>query len=195
MLTLSSIAPISPQIAVCDSDSQMIDLWLSGKSANTQQAYRRDIDLFLAFIEGKPLQRVTLNDFQAYRQAIESQGWAESSVRRRLNAVKSLITFGHTIGVLAVNAAKPERIGKGKEKISQRILPESAILKMLHSYQGKQRDRAILKFLYASGCRCSEAIGLKWEDCQELDSGNCRVTVHGKGSKTRVILLNGEVWQ
>lgn len=195
MLTITELPTLTPTIALCDSDTQMIDLWLSGKAKNTQQAYRRDIDLFLAFLEAKPLQRVTLNDFQEYRKALNSQGWAESSVQRRLNAVKSLLTYGHTIGVLAVNAAKPEKVGKGKDKISQRILPESAILRMLHTYKGSERDRVILLFLYASGCRCSELLSLTWEDCQELDSGNARITIYGKGGKTRVILLGAEIWQ
>jgi integrase/recombinase XerD len=51
-----------------------------------------------------------------------------------------------------------------------------------------------LVFLYASGCRCSELRFLTWEDCQELDNENARVTIHGKGNKTRVILVSSDVW-
>lgn len=181
-------------IATVGSDAQLIDLWLSGKSPNTREAYRRDIDYFLQFIEGKALQQVTLNDFQAYRQAIAALGWAESTVARRLNAVKSLLTYGNKIGVLAVNCALPEKVAKGKDTLSQRILPESAVLRMLHGFQGSERDRTILRFLYATGCRASEVTALTWADATEQDEGTARLTIHGKSNKTRVILLSAETW-
>lgn len=194
-MKLSDFPATIETIATVGSDEQLIELWLSGKSENTRQAYRRDIDYFLQFIEGKPLQQVTLNDFQAYRQAIAALGWTESTVARRLNAVKSLLTYGHQIGALAVNCALPEKIRKGKDTLSQRILPESAVLRMLHGFKGSERDRAILWFLYATGCRASEAIALTWADVTEQDQGTARLTIHGKGSKTRVLLLATDSWK
>lgn len=189
------IAITTPAIATVEDDQQLIEMWLSDKSANTREAYRRDANYFLAFLDGKPLQVVTLNDFQAYRQALKQQDWAESTIHRRLNAVRSLMTYGHRIGVLAVNVTTAEKLKKPKDSISQRILPESTILKMLHTYKGSDRNRAMLFFLYGSGCRASELVGLTWADCQEEDNGNARITIHGKGGKTRVILVGAEVWQ
>lgn len=194
MLKLSSEALPVIAIATCENDAQMIEMWLSDKSVNTRKSYRRDVDYWLKFLEGKPMQRVTLNDFQAYRRALEAQRWAESTVLRRLNAVRSLLTYGHRIGVLAVNVAKPEKLSKPKDQISQRILPESVVLRMLHGYRGSDRNQAILFMLYATGLRASELCGLSWGDCQQQDDGNARVTVHGKGNKTRVILVEAEVW-
>ncbi|MGI9609582.1 MAG: tyrosine-type recombinase/integrase, partial [Acidimicrobiia bacterium] len=49
-----------------------------------------------------------------------------------------------------------------------------------------RRDRAILEFLYATGARVSEAVGLDLEDV-ELDSGTAIVT--GKGDKQRLVPL------
>ena len=48
------------------------------------------------------------------------------------------------------------------------------------------RDRAILEFCYASGCRASEAVNLKLEDAR-LDDAYCRC--FGKGSKERIVHL------
>lgn len=96
--------------------------------------------------------------------------------------------------VLVVNVAKPEKLSRPKDQISQRILPESMVLRMLHGYEGSDRNRAILFTLYATGLRASELCGLSWGDCQQQDDGNARVTVHGKGNKTRVILVGAEIW-
>lgn len=193
-----AVAPITsslaPSIATVGSDSQLIDLWLHGKSKNTADAYRRDVDYFLAFIESKPLQLVTLNDVQAFQDALTDRGYSEGTIKRRMNAVKSLLRYGHDLGALAVNAAKPLKVRKGKETLSERILTESQVMKLIHNFKGSNRDRLILKFLYATGCRVSELVALTWENCQRCDDGKGKITIHGKGDKTRIILVSAEVW-
>lgn len=195
MLAIKELSTLTYSIATVGSDQQLIDLWLHGKSRNTQQAYRRDIDYFLAFIDGKPLQTVTLNDVQSYDIALRQQGYAEGTVKRRLNAVKSLLKYGHELGALAVNAAKPFKVRKGNDRLSERILTESQVQRMIHGFKGTERDRLILKFLYATGCRVSELVGLTWESCKTLDDGKGEITIHGKGSKTRIILIGAELWE
>lgn len=194
MLAIREPIAITTTIATVGSDQQLIDLWLHGKSHNTQDAYRRDVGYFISFIEGKPLQVVTLNDLQAYDAALRQQGYSEGTVKRRLNAVKSLLRYGHELGALAVNAAKPLKIRKGADRLPERILTESQVQRMIHGFKGSDRDGLILKFLYATGCRVSELVGLTWENCRTLDDGKGELTIHGKGDKTRTILVSAEVW-
>jgi integrase/recombinase XerD len=49
------------------------------------------------------------------------------------------------------------------------------------------RDRAILALMYATGCRVSEAVGLRLRDVH-LNEGYCRCL--GKGNKERMVSLN-----
>jgi integrase/recombinase XerD len=49
-----------------------------------------------------------------------------------------------------------------------------------------RRDRAILEFFYATGCRCSELVNLKLLDIHEAE-GYCLCT--GKGNKQRAVPL------
>ena len=49
------------------------------------------------------------------------------------------------------------------------------------------RDRAVLTFLYATGCRASEVAGMRMTDVH-LDEGFCRCL--GKGNKERMVSLN-----
>jgi integrase/recombinase XerD len=46
------------------------------------------------------------------------------------------------------------------------------------------RDRALLEFLYGTGARVSEAVGL---DVDDIDSAAKSILLHGKGGKDRVV--------
>src|SRR3569832_1891464 len=98
---LTRIAPGQPtppkKPANCDTDSELIDLWLfTNKSPNTRGAYQRDISYFLAFVQGKPLTAIKLNDLVAYQLALtSSMRLSKRSVARRLLAVKSLLTYAY----------------------------------------------------------------------------------------------------
>lgn len=65
--------------------------------------------------EMKPRPFVTLNDVQAFASALEEQGYSANTICRRLGAVKSLLSYGHSIGVLPVNVGAPLKSSKGKE--------------------------------------------------------------------------------
>jgi len=55
------------------------------------------------------------------------------------------------------------------------------------------RNRAILLVFYTGGFRVAELCGMKWSDLQPRDSSG-QITVFGKGSKTRTVLLPSSVW-
>jgi integrase/recombinase XerD len=182
-------------IATVEDDTQLIDLWLhNDKSPKTREEYRRDVNFFLAFLNGKPLQTVTLNDVQGYAQALELKGYAVSTQQRKIKAVKSLLSFGCRIGVLAVNVGELLKAPKGKDTLAERILTESQVLTMI-ALTEKQRDRVLIRFLYATGARVSELSRLKWRDVQESNQGRGQVTLFGKGNKTRAVVFSAETWK
>lgn len=181
-------------IATVDDDHQMIDLWLHGKSENTVQAYQRDVACFMIYLKGKTLQLVTLNDLQGFHRELLDAGESLTTVNRRMSAVKSLLKFGHRIGVLAVDVGHALQLRTPEDTKSSRILRESEVMRLIHGYRGSDRNRSILEFLYVTGCRVSELVNLTWEQCQSLDDGKARVRIFGKGNKTRWVLLPESVW-
>ena len=182
-----------PTLAECKNNDELIELWLHGKSPHSQRAYRRDVGYFLGFIEMKPLPLVVLNDVQAFASAIEAQGYSSNTILRRLSAVKSLLSYGHCIGVLPVNVGAPLTAPKGKETLGERILTESQVLTMI-ALTPSVRDRVLIRFLYAVGCRVSELCQLKWRDLTEASHGCGQVTLFGKGRKTRTVIFSAETW-
>jgi integrase/recombinase XerD len=182
-----------PTLAIADDTNQLVELWLHGKSPHSQDAYRRDVHSFLAFIECKALQLVTVNDVQAFSKALASQGYSPSTQCRKLSAVKSLLAYGHRIGILPVNAGGPVPQPKVKDGLAQRILSESQCLTMI-ALETNERNRALIRFLYATGARVSEVCDLKWQDLRQSPDGKGMATLFGKGGKTRTVAFSRETW-
>jgi integrase/recombinase XerD len=165
-------------------DERLISLWLHGKSENTCDAYFRDIIQFSDFVD-KPFADVTLSDVQAYDLSLV--GLKPSSRARKLSTVKSLLSFGHQIGYLRFNVGGPIRTPPIKNTLSERILDEEVVLRLVMN-EPDSRNRLILSFLYYGGLRVSELCGLTWSDLKHQRAG-LQVTVFGKGGVTRTILL------
>ena len=100
--------------------------------------------------------------------------------------------FGHRLGYLPFDVARPLRLPALRDFLAARILDETDVLRMI-ALEGMPRNRAILLTLYAGGFRVSEACSLKWSDLQNRD-GAGQITVFGKGGKTRTVLMPRSVW-
>jgi len=171
-------------------DTQLVALWLHGRSVHTQRAYRSDVKRFQAF-SGQPLRRVTLGDVQGFADSLLHLSPASRS--RILSAIKSLLAFGHRIGYLAYDVGQPLRLPRQKNRLAERILSEADVHRML-ALEPSRRDRVLLRLLYAGGLRVSELCALAWRDAQERrDAG--QIAVSGKGEKTRGVLLTPATWQ
>lgn len=177
---------------IVSADDQLIDQWVHGLSPHTQQYYRATAQMFLAFVR-KPLVEVTLVDVQAFSKLISRRTQAASTAARNLSVVKSLLSFGHALGVLPLNAGALMKVPKPKQALSERILSEQEVRTMIAA-ELNPRNRVMLGLLYCAGLRVSELCALKWKDLRVR--GDCgQVTVCGKGNKTRVVLLPPDIWQ
>lgn len=175
-----------------DNDEMLVALWLHGRSPATQEAYGFDAKRLFDFV-GKPLVQITLADLQAFADSLEQEGLAPASQHRILAAIKSMFSFACRLGYLQFDVGRALRLPTLRNRLAERILDEGQVQRMI-ALEAHPRNRAILLLLYGAGLRVSEACGLKWRDCQARDQGG-QVTVHGKGGKTRTILLPMSVWE
>ncbi len=189
------LIPVQPNALVvprqAESDQQLIELWLHGRSRHTQRAYRADAERFLTSVE-KPLHRITLGDLQQFAGQLVESGLEPSSAYRTMSAVKSLFAFGHRLGFLSFDVARPLRLPALRETLAERILDETDVLRMI-ALEGMPRNKTILLTLYAGGFRVAELCSLKWSDLQSRDTAG-QITVFGKGNKTRSVLMPLSVW-
>jgi integrase/recombinase XerD len=174
-------------------DAHLVELWLSMKtSPHTRRAYASEAASFLGFVQ-KPLSRVTLTGLQAWAGELGQGSLKPASQNRALTAIKSLLSFAQETGYLPFNVGAAVKLRPNRDNLAQRILEESEVAKLIEA-AAEGRDRVLLKLLYVSGIRVSEACGLKWCDAVPRQEGG-QISVFGKGGKTRTILLKPKVWE
>ena len=176
-----------------------------GLSANTIAAYRRDLDRYSAFLAARgvsSLADVTRDHVSTFSQAVGSgadgaAALAPSSASRAIVAVRGWHRFALAEGWAADDPSREVR-----PRAIPRTLPKAistsqvaAILEAAGAGPTAEaptlaqlRDRALLEFVYASGARISEAVGLDVDDLT-LDEGEESALLRGKGSKERVVPL------
>ena len=164
-------------------------------SAHTVKSYREDLtqafDFFRSRLPGRELPAVSLNTrlLRSYLAWLHEQGYAKTTIARRLAAVHSWCRYLCRHGVLASNPADGLR-GPRQDKKLPHFLSEDDLSRLLNAPPAGTplgvRDRAILEILYSAGLRVSELVGLDLDDL-DLDAG--LATVRGKGKRERLALL------
>ena len=190
-------------IAAGTTEDKLIELWVRLKSSpHTQRAYRRDVQVFRDYVE-KPLTDVTLEDALDFCDVLdeleitskrgEVKHLEDNSKRRIINSVKSLYSFAYTSGLFPANVMAAIKPPSSKSAISQRILSEATVLKMIVLEQDP-RNHAILHTLYAAGLRVSELCNLRWRHIVRRADGVQLDITSGKGDKQRHVLLTESSW-
>ena len=171
-------------------NTELIDLWLHGKSANTVDGYRRYATRFFTSVGNKPLGEVTLMEFQLWQMSLKS---SDNSQRVAIGAIKSLFSFAKQLGVVSANLGVLVKSPKAKNRLAERILTQEEVHLLVDSTTNK-RDRTLVRLLYFAGLRVSELCALKWRDLKARGDGG-QITVFGKGDKTRTVLVGKGVWR
>lgn len=175
------------------SDQKLVDMWLHGRPDSTQKEYCRDIQRFLSFVH-KPVSGIALEDLQEYALHLQEKGLKATTLKRKLNTVKSLFTFATKLNYVRFNVASALRMPKAEYTVSGKCIKQSDVLRITNKGSDNPRDKALLVLLYATGMRVSELCGLKWKDFSEREDGENQVHILGKGSKHRTVLIPLSVW-
>jgi integrase/recombinase XerD len=170
-----------------------------GLAANTLASYRRDLrryDGYLASAGIDDLGRITeavVGDFlMRLREGdADHPPLTASSAGRTVVAVRGFHKFCVREGLAAVDPAAAVKPPAPPQRLPK-ALSVDEVTRILTTAAGAEaepavlatRDAALLEFLYGTGARISEAVGLDVDDI-DLDAG--AVLLRGKGSKERVV--------
>jgi integrase/recombinase XerD len=155
-----------------------------GLSPNTLAAYRRDLRQYANFLDGRP---PTSGLVVAYVATLHGSGVASTTVARKVASLRGLHRFlvqeglaDHDPTLLIETPKLPRRLPKALSVDEVfRLLDSPDVTKRLG-----RRDRALLEFMYATGARVSETVGLDLE-AVDLEEHTARLT--GKGSHQRQV--------
>jgi integrase/recombinase XerD len=193
-------APITPlrQAVVHYLDHLRVE---RGSSENTLGAYGRDLERYLQWCAARGLTEPsqvsenTLSDFLiALRSGHDGRPpLAASSSGRALVAVRGFHRFASLEGMTQTDPSRDVRPPSNAKRLPKAITV-TQVEAILDAAGGQRtsddplalRDRALIEFLYGTGARISEAVGLVRDD---LDLEEGLVLLRGKGDKQRMVPL------
>ena len=182
--------------ASTDAIDRFVDaLWIEdGLAANTLAAYRRDLQLFAAWLDrarGGALAQATETDLREYAVARHA-GSAATTTNRRLTVFKRFYRWAMREHLAAADPtlrlATARQSLRVPKTLSQRQVEALLDAPVIDTHLGL-RDRTMLELMYASGLRVSELVGLKTVNVSLVESA-LRVT--GKGAKERLVPFGEE---
>jgi integrase/recombinase XerD len=162
-----------------------------GLSANTVQAYRRDLEAYLEWLTQRSVsapEAITAAEVTGFAAQLRTREvpLAASSVARMLSSVRGWHRFLAEEGIVAVDVAADAKPPKLPMRLPKAISIEQ-MAAVLAATDGDDvvalRDKALLELLYATGARISEAVALNVDDMIEPDV----VRLFGKGGKQRIV--------
>lgn len=163
-----------------------------GLSANTSSAYRRDLEQYRIHMEAVgivSIEDIEGDDVSAYVTSLSERGLAASTIARKVAAVRGLHRFLVAEDMAAADPTALVASPKRKSGIPKALTVEE-VERLIDAAGGDSavaaRDTALLEFMYASGARVAETVGL---DVLDLDLDESTALVTGKGSKQRLVPL------
>ena len=184
------------EIVPCEDKSEMMlkqfiaTKRVQGLSENTLQRYIYEIKKLLAFLQ-KDLNDVTTFDLRYYlsmRKEVSIQTGKEISNRTldgMRRCIRSFFSFLYVEGLIDKNPSAALTQIKYEKKV-KKSFSDTDLEKLRRSCK-TVRDRALIEFLYSTGCRVSEVVRINRND---INFDNNSVLVLGKGSKQREVYIN-----
>ncbi|KMO38890.1 recombinase XerD [Methylobacterium tarhaniae] len=176
-----------------------------GAAANTLEAYRRDLDDYLAHLAGKRIDpgAVEAAGIRAYLAELEARGLKSTSAARRLSCVRGFHRFLYAEGMAEADPTAPvsgPKRGRGLPKVlsvaevdrlltvAKEAAAKAASAETPNPAEAARAGRmhCLIELLYATGLRVSELVALP----RAAGSTKERfLVVRGKGGRERLVPL------
>ena len=161
-------------------------------SANTLEAYGRDVDRLLAYLHGEGIrpEEATLGDLQTFAATLHEVGIGPRSQARILSGVRSFYRFMVIDGYMTDDPTELLESPVLGEHLPEFLTPEEVDQLEdsidLSKPEG-HRNRAMIEVMFSCGLRVSELVTLQWSQLYEEER---YVRVMGKGSKERLVPIS-----
>lgn len=157
-----------------------------GLSPRTVAAYRTDLHHYAEHLGGDPPSEAAV---AAFMQMLQRRGLAASTIGRRMAAVRQFHRF-----LVAEGRADDDPTASIETPRRPRTLPKALTVEEAFrlieapdpATLAGRRDRALLEFMYSTGCRVSEAVAL---DELDIDLDGATAVLTGKGDRQRMVPL------
>ncbi len=168
-------------------------------SANTIEAYRRDIDSFKRYMEGNSannLAAAVSTDITGYMLKLRSEGKSASTINRKLASLRAFYSFLSGKGYIRCNPAAELTVPRSKTRELEYLSIDEIeqLLALPDETASGIRDRAILEIMYATGMRVNELIQAEVADVNTVlgfvsfdgSHGKARIVPMGRAARAAV---------
>ena len=166
-----------------------------GLAKATVSAYESDLNKYVAWLQTHGIAKpddIAKQDVEDYIAALDADGESARSKARRLASIHEFHRFALAQHAVSADVAASVKAPKGASVLPD-VLNVDEVSRLLDAAAvgGSTdpvvlRDKALLEFMYATGCRVSEAVGTNLDD---IDLEEKVVRLMGKGSKQRLVPL------
>jgi integrase/recombinase XerD len=172
-----------------------------GASKNTLDAYRRDLDDYLAYLSeaGAQPDNASAATIRGFMASLEERGLKAASAARRLSAVRQFHKFLYVEGYAPADPTAAVSAPK-RGRALPKVLSVDQVDRLLQvAHEGVSQTKAspaerlraarmacLLELLYATGLRVSELVSLPRSAAKTRDRF---LVVRGKGAKERLVPL------
>ena len=157
---------------------------VQGRSKGTIERYERTIRIFMTFSKA-PTRKINVYHVRAWLAAEKNRGIQDSTLDGNRQVLSSYFGWLFREGLIERNPMA--NVGTIKVPRKKKLTYSSVDMAKIMDACRKLRDKAIVQFLYTTGCRVSEMIALNRD---QLDMRNQEVVVHGKGDKERTVYFD-----
>lgn len=166
-----------------------------GLAKATVSAYESDLNKYVAWLQTHGITKpddIAKQDVEDYIAALDADGESARTKARRLASIHEFHRFALAQHAVSADVAASVKAPKGASVLPD-VLSVDEVSRLLDAAAvgGSTdpvvlRDKALLEFMYATGCRVSEAVGTNLDD---IDLEEKVVRLMGKGSKQRLVPL------
>lgn len=166
-------------------DSFLAAKKIDGLSPKTLKNYKEMLRAFSSSVD-KPAARITTDDIRSYIGHLAARGLRDSSIQTHINTLRSFFAWLELEDAIKRNPMRKIKSLK-IDRLSARRPLEPEELERIRDGCKTYKERAILEFLVSTGCRLSEAVGIRTD---QVDWKRRSVKVLGKGHKERVVYFS-----
>ena len=163
-------------------------LKVEGRSPGTIEKYRYNVGRLLNDLQ-VPVRQITVYHIREWLTKEQNRGLSACTLDGDRQDFSAFFGWLHREGLIERNPMGSIRKIKGEKK-KKKIITSSEMERLNDNTQEMKysvRNRAIVEFLRATGCRISEVLKLNRE---EVHLNTMEVVVMGKGSKERIVYLD-----
>lgn len=160
---------------------------IKGYSDNTVVAYGKDLRDFVAYVrevdEKVTWRSVTQGLIQSYVVSLHERDLENTTIKRRVAAIRSLYDYFKTQGYISENPARFVQTPKKVKKLPNTI-SAGAIRDALESTGTPLKTKCMIALMIETGIRLQEMLDLETKDFQ---AANRSIRILGKGGKERTV--------